>query len=743
MATRNVRRQRRLSAPVRQNDWMQYCVEAAELVKRGNLAQAEALLLTVPEHASAYAEVLINLGYIAWLSEKCEKALFLCNRALTLKPDYPQALLNKAGLLQQLGRLEEAVKAYQAFLVVEPGNYLAMNNLGSLLVQINRNSEAEFWFRKSFRIKPDFVNGVSNLGCLLHLQGRNQEALEILQHAMSLDDTHSRMHSHLGNVLYGLGRHREAMLHYTRARDLEPNYVVHHNNIGSLQREFNQLDAAETSYRAAIALDPTNCRTWNNLGMTLLQLGKPNEALVCHQNALALNPNDDWGLTRLALVQTELGLMKEAQETFLRALACNGESLEAYHGALFNQHYLLDKTDEFHLALAKKFGQMVQAKALPFLHKPESKALDRALRIGFVSSDFIAHPISYLLEGVWAAMAPMPVELFAYANQFVEDVMTLRIRRHMNHWRNVIHLSDRDLANLIRQDGIDILVDLSGHTGYSRLPVFAWKPAPVQITWLGYFNTTGVEAVDYILGDAVVTPPGDEHRYVETMWRMPEGYLCCTPPAQRPSLAPSSALLRGFVTFGCFHNVKKINKQVIRCWSGILQAVPGSRLLMKSRGFGSPLTCQGILQQFAEHGIGLDRLQWEGDSPYEEYMAAFDRIDLLLDPFPYPGCTTTLDALMKGVPVLSIKGDGFLGRESNSILFHAGLSTWIAEDEEDYVNKAIQAASDLVGLANWRWTVQEKFWNSPLCDPKRFASNLLLAWQEMWRIWCDSDRNTA
>jgi predicted O-linked N-acetylglucosamine transferase (SPINDLY family) len=320
----------------------------------------------------------------------------------------------------------------------------------------------------------------------------------------------------------------------------------------------------------------------------------------------------------------------------------------------------------------------------------------------------------------------------------MDDHITAKLRQHLPDWRKVTDFSDEQLANAIVADEIDILVDLSGYTAHSRLPVFARKPAPVQVSWLGYSGTTGLAAIDYIIADRWVVPEGEEGQFVETPWRLPDSYLCFTPNDDLGEVSQSPAPMVGYITFGSFNNINKVNAASVDCWAKVLHAVPNSRLLLRYAADQHERVAERIAGQFAKLGIGGDQLEFSPrTNDYAQHVKSFGKIDIGLDPFPYVGTTTTCETLAMGIPVLTLKGNRFIAHVGESILHSAGLDDWIAASIEDYVAKAAAFAADLPALAALRGNLREQLLASPLCDAPRFARNLEEAFAGMWRIWCE------
>jgi predicted O-linked N-acetylglucosamine transferase (SPINDLY family) len=355
------------------------------------------------------------------------------------------------------------------------------------------------------------------------------------------------------------------------------------------------------------------------------------------------------------------------------------------------------------------------------------------LRVGFVSRDLKFGAVGFFLEGLLRALDRSRFELFAYSLSGDEDSTTQRLRQSVPNWREALTLSAADLDAQIVADRIDILVDLIGHTGSGPSPAFALKPAPVTVTWLAYSGTTGLSTMDYILADSVVIPPSEEGLFTEKVWRLPDSYLCYSPPLDTPPVAPLPALSRGCISFGSFNNLNKISDRTLALWARVLEAVPGSELVLKGIGMR-----QGQLEAaFAAYGIAPSRLRLLSmELATTDHLGLYREIDIGLDPFPYNGTTTTCEAMLMGVPVLAIKGDRFIAHVGESLLRTAGLPEWVAADEADYVRKAVDFAADRSRLSALRQQLRQQLFASPLCDATSFARNFEAALRGMWQRWC-------
>jgi predicted O-linked N-acetylglucosamine transferase (SPINDLY family) len=509
----------------------------------------------------------------------------------------------------------------------------------------------------------------------------------------------------LGITLQDLGRLEEAEASYRQAISLKPDYAEAHSNLGITLRVLGRLDEAEASYRKAIALKPDFAEAHSNLGGTLRELGRSKDAEASYRQAISLKPDYAEAHSNLLFLQS----------------SC------AFDSAL-------------HLKEALNYANAISKKISSRFAEWSCVKKPQRLRIGFVSGDFKNHPVGYFLEGLLTQLNPSSVELFAYPTHFIEDELTTRIKPCFASWTPLFNKGDKEAARLIHNDGIHILIDLSGHTANNRLPIFAWKPAPIQISWLGYWATTGVPEIDYVLGDPHVTPPRDDDHFTEKVWRLPETRWCFTPPDVDVEVSAPPALKQDYVTFGCFSNLTKINDKVVELWAKVLDAIPDSRLLLKAKQLRDQLVRESIIQRFAAQGINGKRISLEESEDRQKYFAAYNRIDITLDPFPFTGGTVSVESLWMGVPLITLAGDSLISRQGVGVLINAGLPDWVAGDEESYLAKAIIFASDLDKLARLRANLRSQALASPLFDAPRFAQNFENALFEMWNQYAHQSR---
>ena len=585
---------------------------------------------------------------------------------------------------------------------------------------------------------PNHQFGWKVLGVILQQIGRIHESLVPNQKAAALFPQDAEAHSNLGLTLQGLGRLNEAEASLRQAIALKPDCAEAHYNLGITLQELGRLDEAEASYTQATALKPGYAEAYNNLGNTLQELGRLEEAAASFRQALDLEPDYAEAHSSLGIALYRSGALEEAEASCRKAIALNPDFTAGYMPLLFIQSssnfehtsYLKDA-----LSYAKSIRGEISSRFSEWSCAREPERL----RIGLVSGDFHNHPVGFFLEGLLAQFNSSSLELYAYPTKLLEDELTTRIKPYFSYWSPLLGKSDQEAAQLIHNDKIHILIDLSGHTANNRLPIFAWKPAPIQVSWLGYWASSGVPEMDYILGDPFVTPNNEAAHFIEKIWQLPESYLCFTKPNVALEVMPLPALSAGVITFGCFNKLVKMTDEVVSLRSKILNIIPGSKLFLKNDQLQYASERNKVLSRFAAHGIGADQLILEGPSPRAEYLASYNRVDIALSPYPYGGGTTSAEGLWMGVPVLTKRGDYFLSHLGESIAHNTGLSDWIAADEDEYIAKAVQFSSDLDGLMKLRAGLREQVLASPLFDAPRFARHFVRAVWSMWSKWQETN----
>lgn len=538
----------------------------------------------------------------------------------------------------------------------------------------------------------------------------------------------------LGAVLYKNRQAVAALEAMRKAVAHGPEDAESLTNLGIVLKRLSLLTEADGVLQRAIALRPDSAPAYNHLSGVVLELGRPAEAQANAETAIRLDPDyvDAWH--SLAVVLDRRGRSADAIAAYRRVLAREPDNADVRTNLLFCLSHTEGITPaelfEEHRLYGERLAARVQA-ARQWENTPEP---ERRLRIGFVSGDLRNHALSHFVEPVLERLAGRPgLALYAYYNHPVHDHVTARLRGHMAQWRDVSALDDEALDALVRADGVDILVDLSGHTSHNRLPVFARKPAPLQVTWLGYPGTTGLETMDYYITDRHLLPPGQfEHLFTEKLAYLPMPVVFA-PPADAPAVAPLPALKNGHLTFGSFNRVSKISRKVIAVWAKLLRAVPGSRLFMGGMPQGGGY--EHLQAWLREEGIEDERVSFHPLAGMRDYLALYHQVDVCLDTFPYSGGTTTVYAFCMGVPTLTLAGATMAGRQTASLLGSYGLHQFIAEDEEDFVAKGVALSRDVAALAALRSSLGA----SPLRTGEgmeRLADSVELALRMMWRRWC-------
>jgi predicted O-linked N-acetylglucosamine transferase (SPINDLY family) len=568
-----------------------------------------------------------------------------------------------------------------------------------------------------------------------HQAGRLAEAESIYQQILAVAPQHAEALNFLGVIASQTGRHELAVALMRQSIALAPHSAVFLDNLGTALREIGQLEEAIACSRRALALDPNEPASHHNLANALQDQGHFSEAIASYRRALALAPLYTAAHLGLGQALLDLGLVREAEAAYRRVLELEPGSAEIHSSLVALLQYRDDIEPAASAAEHRRWDEIHAQPLRPTLPPPTNDpAPERRLRIGYVSPDFRQHPVAFFLEGLLAQHDRAVVEVFCYANVRRSDQGTARLRQHADHWRDIFPLTDAQAATLIRADRIDLLVDLAGHTADHRLLVFARRPAPVQVTYLGYSATTGLGTMDYRLTDAHADPvESGEPASAERLVRLPDCFSCYRPPDDAPAVGPLPALSRGHVTFASFHTLAKLNARLLDCWAQILTRVPASRLLLVAVGLRDIAAQERLRSFFAERGIPADRLEFHGWLRLAEYLALHRRVDILLDSHPFSGHTASCHALWMGVPVITHVGPRPCSRMVASVLRTVGLSEFIAATPDEYIRLAGELAHDPARLAALRGSLRERLTGSPLTDAARFARAVETAYRQMWR----------
>ena len=636
------------------------------------------------------------------------------------------ALLQQALEHHRAGRLAEATRLYERILRTDPNQTDALHLLGQIHLQQGAVDQAEALFARAVAARPKAAPYHLTHGLALRRLGRAPEALAAFARAHALDPALAEAHHQAGNVLKNLGRHVEAIAALREAARLAPSHAPAWLNLGVACLDGGARDDAIAAFRRALALEPQRPEAHNILGHALLSAGRSTEAEAAFAEALRLRPGYAAAHDNLGRLCRAAGRLPEAVAHFRAALATQPDP-NTHSNLLFALNFLpnLPPAEIFaeHRRWNELYAAPLTASATPPTPRPRA---GRRLRVGYLSPDFAHHAVAYFIEPVLSAHDRTHIEVFCYANVAAPDRFTERLRGLAEHWCDIARLDDEAAAALIRADNLDILVDLAGHSARHRLLVLARRPAPVQATWIGYPNTTGLDAIDYRLTDAVSDPIGQtEAFHSERLVRLPANFSCYRPDDDAPPVNDLPAAATGVVTFGCFNQFAKITPEVISCWARLLAELPEARLLLKSRGLDDPSVAARVQAAFAAAGVAPRRLVLNGkELSVVAHLSLYHGVDIALDPFPYNGTTTTCEALWMGVPVITLAGRTHVARVGASLLTHLGTPEWIACSPDDYIARALALAADLPQLAALRAGLRTRFQTSPLCDAQSFTLNL-------------------
>jgi len=653
--------------------------------------------------------------------------------------------LEKALRFHRAGQLAQAEQGYREILRQQPNQLDALNYLGLIRQQAGDHRQAVECFTSVVALAPRNATALLQRGSSLRALGCPDEATADFNRAVTLEPGLAEAHHRLGNVLKESLRYAEAAASLRRASELAPKNAPIWLNLGVALLALSSRDEAIACFQKAIALEPGRAEARNILGSALLEAGRSSEARQQLEEALRLKPAYPAAHDNLGRVLRAQGRATEALAKFRMAFA--GPPNPGTHSNLvYALNFVPGLPPAEIFAEHKRWAQLhaEPLKAVQFSHINVSDP-GRRLRIGYVSPDFVHHAVSYFIEPMLAAHDRSQVEVFCYSCVRAPDAVTARLRALSDQWRDIAPLNDEQAAALIREDKIDLLIDLAGHTAHHRLLVFARKPAPVQVTWMGYPNTTGLDTIDYRITDAVSDPPGQtELFYSEKLLRLPGPFSCYRPPDQAPPVGPLPALKNGYITFGSFNHFAKISPDVLDLWARLLARLPASRLLMKAHSLADAETAARVREAFARHGVMSDRLDLRSDElSVAAHLTLYHDVDIALDTFPYNGTTTTCEALWMGVPVVALAGKAHVSRVSASLLTNLGRPEWIAHSESEYIERSIGLAADLAQLAEMRLAQRERMRESPLCDVARFVAQLEDAYRGMWRQWCERSGGTG
>ncbi len=675
---------------------------AQEGYYRGDLAGALAHCQAVVDATSGHGEAWHLGSVILHGLGRLDEALRWIDQAVALDPASAPIQLHRALMLRKKGDADAARSAFEAVLEREPKNSDAHYFLGLMAYDRNDGAGAVDHFRQALLQSPD------------------------------LADAHTR----LGSLLDGAGQPNEARRHFQKAAMLLPEDAGAQFNLGEVNRHLGRNTEAIAAFQRAVALDPSFSAALHNLGTLLRLEWRIQEALAVFEQAerLKLDPPT---MNNHARLLKDLGLLEGALSRFGQAVQLEPGSMLMRSNYIYALHFSDAISDEALAEAHRAWSAVHEAPAIPLASTP-ARNPGKRLRVGFVSPNFHRHSCAFFLEPLLSHYDHGSLEIIAYASVGIEDAVTDRLRGLVDQWRDVKDMEDRQLAELIRQDGVDVLVDLAGHTAGNRLGAFVFKPAPLQATWLGYPNTTGLVRMDLRFSDDWADPVGSTTWHSERVARLPDGFLCYQPAREAPEVAETPMERRGYPTFGCFNALAKLSDATLRLWADILRRLPEARLYLKTWAFGDESAKALVVERLVESGLPMDRVllsSWvEADG---DHLGLYSQIDIALDPFPYNGTTTTCEAMWMGVPVIALKGKRHSARVGSSLLNQVGLPELIASNESEYVEMAVALGGNCEYLKKLRGGLRARMARSPLCDGPAFAKKFEAALRSAWVECCE------
>ena len=649
---------------------------------------------------------------------------------------HPDALYHRGNLLLATGRPDAALASYDQLLALVPGHLEGMTHRGNALIALGRPAAALDGFEAAIRLRPDVPEPRANRGHALLSLDRPAEAVRSFQATLALVPGYAEAWAGCSRALLALSRHREALAGADRALAAVPASADALTSHAIALTKLGRPGDALASFRKVTVLAPDNIDALTNRGSALAQAGMSAPALADYARALAVKPDHVDAFYNRGNALVRLLRPKEALADYDAALAVDPGHVFAHSNKIYALDFVEGLGFEDHQAERRRWFEAHARRFAGSAVFPNVRDPGRRLVIGHVSADFRTHSAAFAFGPVLRRLDRSRFEVVLYSNSRIEDALTREFRALADRWRPVADLTDDALAQQIRDDGIDILVDLSGHTEGNRLLVFARKPAPVQVTAWGYSTGNGIPAIDYLFSDPVAVPLAVRRFFAEAIADLPcqVGFEA---PADAPDVGASPIRERGFVTFGCFNRLFKISAGAIELWSRILLALPRSRLLLKDRLLDLPAQRATMLAAFAARGIGADRIEFRGNTSRRDHLLAHGEVDIALDPFPHNGGVSTWEALWMGCPVVAKAGASIPGRLSATILASVGLDDWVAESDADYVAIAVRKAGDIERLASLRARLRGIVGESASGNPDRYARAVEEAYRAMWRRWCE------
>ncbi len=708
-------------------------------LEAGQVEQALQLIGEAARREPSQAVFHANLAEAYRLSGDLARAVACNQTALRLQPQLAFAHFNLGGLYFQTGDLPAAEQCYRQVVEALPGHAQGQLQLARVLYNRGKFADAEAGFRQAVHLAPS--DAQAHLGLGLALQARQEQggAKTSFEAALAIDPSDAKAHNNLANVLKGFRQYAAAETHYREAIRLDPSLTAAYGNLGAMLTALGRHREAVEALTSATERDPRFVLAFHNLVVSLREIERVDDAVAASLRAIQLSPDNATLHSNLGVCFKLLGRLDQAIDAYRTALRLDPQNAHTRSNLIYTLNYRADDAPASIFAEHLEWGR-VHADALTSASRPHSndRTSQRRLRVGYVSAHFHDHAVNFFVEPILAAHDHECCEVFCYSNSHRADGATERLKSYVDHWRQIELESDERVAELVRADGIDILVDLSGHIAGHRLTVFARKPAPVQVTYIGYQNTTGLQAMDYRLTDAWADPPGTtDEFYTEKLVRLPRSFFCYRPSPDAPSVSALPALANGYVTFASLNNFAKVTPEVLAAWARILQAVPRSRIVILASNV--PSLVEYVNRLLTSRDVDPSRVTMAARRPRAEYLELLGQVDVALDPFPMNGHTTTCDALWQGVPVVTLAGGMYAGRFGSTAHVNLGLEDLVAESPDEYVGIATGLAGDVERLGKLRAGLRERMTSSPLLDFVGFTRNLEAAYRRMWTAWCASE----
>ncbi|XP_057466926.1 probable UDP-N-acetylglucosamine--peptide N-acetylglucosaminyltransferase SPINDLY [Actinidia eriantha] len=664
-----------------------------------------------------YAPAYYNLGVVYSEMMQYDMALGCYEKAALERPMYAEAYCNMGVIYKNRGDLESAFACYERCLSVSPNFEIAKNNMAIAL---------------------------TDLGTKVKLEGDINQGVAYYKKALYYNWHYADAMYNLG-VAYGeMLKFDMAIVFYELALHFNPHCAEACNNLGVIYKDRDNLDKAVECYQLALSIKPNFSQSLNNLGVVYTVQGKMDAAASMIEKAIVANPTYAEAYNNLGVLYRDAGSITLAIEAYEQCLKIDPDSRNAGQNRLLAMNYIDEGIDDKLFEAHRDWGRRFMRLHQQYTSWDNPKDPERPLVIGYVSPDYFTHSVSYFIETPLVYHDYAYYKVVVYSAVVKADAKTNKFRDKVlkkgGIWRDIYGIDEKKVASMVREDDVDILVELTGHTANNKLGMMACRPAPVQMTWIGYPNTTGLPTIDYRITDALADPPDTRQKHVEELVRLPECFLCYMPSPEAGPVTPTPALSNGFITFGSFNNLAKITPKVLQVWARILCAVPNSRLVVKCK----PFCCDSVRQRFLStlEQLGLQSLQVDLLPLIllnHDHMQAYALMDISLDTFPYAGTTTTCESLYMGVPCVTMGSLVHAHNVGVSLLNTVGLGHLVAKNEDEYVRLALALASDVTALSNLRLDLRNLMSKSPLCDGSKFTLGLESAYRDVWRRYCKGD----